>query len=78
MYVYSDTTISAVFQPAGACKEGETKCVGTDLYVCQGGQWVLKEKDSPECKKLPIDWAKIIPIALIAIIALIAVSELME
>ena len=35
------------------CKEGEQKCVGYDLYVCENGKWVLKERNSPQCGYTP-------------------------
>jgi len=35
------------------CKEGETKCEGYDLYVCENGKWVLKERNSPQCGYTP-------------------------
>lgn len=31
------------------CEEGETKCIGSDLYQCQNGEWVLIEPSSPKC-----------------------------
>ena len=66
--------------PPPECEEGETKCIGPDLYICQDGQWVLKEKNSPECQAPPpaIDWTKILPIALIAVAGIVVVSELIE
>ena len=80
--IVGDTTVTAVFEEATlppTCTEGQTKCVGTDLYICQNGRWVLKEKDSPECKPAPeIDWTKILPIALIAILGIAIVEELTE
>ena len=53
--IYSDTTISARFKSIGPreCKEGETRCIGYDLYECVGGRWKLVEKDSERCKYKP-------------------------
>lgn len=31
------------------CSEGEQKCIGNDLYECQGGTWVLIEQNSSVC-----------------------------
>ena len=76
--ITDNTTVTASFEKLGECTEGETKCIGTDLYECRNGQWVLVEKDSPKCKKPPIDWTKILPIALIAILGIAIVEELTE
>ena len=35
------------------CREGAYKCVGTDLYTCVNGKWMLTEEDSPYCVPLP-------------------------
>jgi hypothetical protein len=35
------------------CQEGETKCVGYDLYVCQAGQWQLSKANAMECGYTP-------------------------
>lgn len=32
-----------------ACEEGQTKCVGVDLYACVDGVWQLVEANSPQC-----------------------------
>lgn len=42
------------------CTPGDTKCVGSDLYVCSGAkEWVLSERDAPQCilleKRDPLD-----------------------
>jgi len=40
-----------------ACEEGETACGGPegyDLYKCIGGEWVLIERNSPECGYIPV------------------------
>lgn len=29
--------------------DGITKCDGYDLYTCINGQWILTDKDAPEC-----------------------------
>jgi len=39
--------------PSPECSEGETKCVGYDLYECKDGKWVLKEKNSEVCGYTP-------------------------
>jgi|GEM_PF-7037493 len=31
------------------CNEGETKCIGNDLYKCIDGKWQLVEKNSSQC-----------------------------
>ena len=31
------------------CTEGDTKCVGYDLYTCVNGEWKLTEENSPTC-----------------------------
>ena len=46
--------------PPPECTPGAEKCVGSDLYVCRGhkdprtgeewADWVLKERDSPQCQ----------------------------
>ena len=76
--IIDDTTVTASFEKLGICTEGETKCVGADLYECKNGEWVLKEKDSPECKKPPIDWTKILPLAIIGLLGIVIISELTE
>ena len=35
------------------CTEGETKCVGYDLYKCIGGKWQLVERNSEQCGYVP-------------------------
>ena len=35
------------------CTEGETKCVGYDLYSCVNSTWVLQEQNSPQCDYIP-------------------------
>ena len=35
------------------CTEGETKCVGYDLYKCIGGKWQLVERNSEQCGYQP-------------------------
>lgn len=55
------TTTTTTTMP---CSEGSTKCVGTDLYQCSAGQWVLKESNSATCPTTPIP--NILPIVLIA------------
>ena len=39
--------------PTG-CKEGSTKCIGTNLYMCKNGQWILYEINSTKCGYKPI------------------------
>jgi len=31
------------------CEDEETKCIGTDLYKCVDGKWVLYKRGAPEC-----------------------------
>ena len=39
--------------PTG-CKDGSTKCIGTNLYVCKSGKWYLSQPNSTKCGyKLP-------------------------
>ncbi|MHC1589320.1 MAG: hypothetical protein ACXQS1_05855 [Methermicoccaceae archaeon] len=40
-------------QPPAECEEGETQCVGYDLYECLNGQWALVERNSEECGYVP-------------------------
>jgi len=40
--------------PTPECTEGETKCVGNDLYKCINGKWSLFEANSPQCAAPPI------------------------
>jgi hypothetical protein len=39
--------------PPPVCIDGETKCEGYNLYVCQGNQWQLKEVNSASCGYVP-------------------------
>ncbi|MDD3492306.1 MAG: hypothetical protein PHU95_02235 [Candidatus Thermoplasmatota archaeon] len=39
--------------PPPPCTEGETRCEGYDLYVCQDGRWVLLEGNSEQCGFIP-------------------------
>ena len=42
--------INGICQPPQVeCKEGEHKCIGTDLYECRDGKWVLYQKNSTVC-----------------------------
>jgi hypothetical protein len=51
--------------PPPQCTEDATKCVGTDLYTCVGGQWLLSEANSPQCSggggetQIPWKWIAI-------------------
>jgi len=36
------------------CTEGETKCIGYNLYECIAGKWQLKEVNSSKCGYKPI------------------------
>jgi len=38
---------------APPCTEGDTKCIGYNLYECRAGRWELKERNSPECGYTP-------------------------
>lgn len=62
------------------CTPGQTRCIGPDLYECSpAGEWVLAEKDSPECaveeKKFPWEWLLIGGGATIATIGLVATKK---
>lgn len=35
------------------CTEGDTNCDGYDLYKCDGGAWILWERNSTECGYIP-------------------------
>lgn len=39
--------------PEPCTPEGATKCIGTTLFTCKDGIWVLTEKNSPECQGPP-------------------------
>jgi len=39
--------------PPAVCTEGQERCEGFDLYVCQNNQWKVKEYNSPECGYTP-------------------------
>jgi len=39
--------------PPTVCTEGQERCEGVDLYVCQNSQWKVKEYNSPECSYTP-------------------------
>jgi hypothetical protein len=39
--------------PPSVCQEGETKCVGPDLYICRSGQWQLSKSNATECGYTP-------------------------
>jgi len=39
--------------PITECNEGETKCVGYDLYKCINGKWQLVETNSSQCGYTP-------------------------
>ena len=39
--------------PPAVCTEGDTRCLGYDLYVCKNSQWVVKEYNSAECGYTP-------------------------
>ena len=39
--------------PPPECKEGETKCIGFDLYECKEGKWQLVKKNAEECGYKP-------------------------
>lgn len=35
--------------PPPECRNGDTKCIGENLYTCINGKWQLTEKNSPQC-----------------------------
>ena len=39
--------------PPPECEEGDTKCIGYDLYKCIEGKWVLVERNSVSCGYKP-------------------------
>jgi len=45
--------IVSIPSPPPECTEGETKCVGYDLYKCINGKWQLVESNSEQCGYVP-------------------------
>lgn len=54
--VLVDQTWDAIAVEVPPCTPGDTKCIGPDLYECEAGQWVLVERNAPQCVKKPFPW----------------------
>jgi len=50
----ADTYTSYLDVREETCTEGETKCIGYNLYECIAGKWELKEVNSSKCGYKPI------------------------
>lgn len=55
------------------CTEGDTKCIGSDLYECINGQWQIVEEASPECIGPWPWWAPYVAIAGAVVVGIAAI-----
>lgn len=58
----------------GPCVDGETKCFGRNLHICESSKWVLLEESSPQCR-YSMNIAAAVPILLVVGLVLIVMTD---